>query len=503
MIVRELYYLEDLMFRLLTRIICLMICFQLAVGCNSSQLSLTGGETFSFTGLIVKTFNNVNNLVFPSAMAEAKIGDISIYDISNLGAPILIATQAIYASSKSFNITVDRDQVKDRPIQFSYVAIGTTPDLRDLLENTNDYESTMDVTLDANSTYRASLVVAELTKLIASDASYNHPVEIGHKIDTFDESKYDVVTKLLSQLDIDFVKTFTTTEIRSEMAQLILLNEKPADLTGLEADMIVLKTDAKNAAQAYGRLGAKLVCGTSLAVIVDSAKYETAELFFDTTDETTVNILGSESLDVGKFHSALDGNKSLADYDRKLRESAEKNKVNLVDAGKFHSALDGNKSLADYDRKLRESAEKNKVNLVGSWIVVDTTNKITTKCNVQYKTKPPAASSVDFDKFDEADYAKLGEAVSTLDKMYDDTTQQLLNDFSAYIDATKCQASDSSSSAKDNTKILDATKMRRKVHTATDKLSAVYCPIYLKEIAIVERWYNDYIDTSLAYFAKK
>ena len=446
-----------------------MICFQLAVGCNSSQLSLTGGETFSFTGLIVKTFNNVNNLVFPSAMAEAKIGDISIYDISNLGAPILIATQAIYGSSKSFNITVDRDQVKDRPIQFSYVAIGTTPDLRDLLENTDDYESTMDVTLDANSTYRASLVVAELTKLIASDASYNHPVEIGHKIDTFDESKYDVVTKLLSQLDIDFVKTFTTTEIRSEMAQLILLNEKPADLTGLEADMIVLKTDAKNAAQAYGRLGAKLVCGTSLAVIVDSAKYETAELFFDTTDETTVNILGSESLDVGKFHSALDGNKSLADYDRKLRESAEKNKVNLV----------------------------------GSWIVVDTTNKITTKCNVQYKTKPPAASSVDFDKFDEADYAKLGEAVSTLDKMYDDTTQQLLNDFSAYIDATKCQASDSSSSAKDNTKILDATKMRRKVHTATDKLSAVYCPIYLKEIAIVERWYNDYIDTSLAYFAKK
>ena len=458
------------MFRLLTRIICLMICFQLAVGCNSSQLSLTGGETFSFTGLIVKTFNNVNNLVFPSAMAEAKIGDISIYDISNLGAPILIATQAIYGSSKSFNITVDRDQVKDRPIQFSYVAIGTTPDLRDLLENTDDYESTMDVTLDANSTYRASLVLAELTKLIASDASYNHPVKIGHKIDTFDESKYDVVTKLLSQIGIDFVKTFTTTEIRSEMAQLILLNEKPADLTGLEADMIVLKTDAKNAAQAYGRLGAKLVCGTSLAVIVDSAKYETAELFFDTTDDVTGKTL--------------------------------KMKGNSRDLGKFFSTLEGNNILAKNDEEFQANAETNKISLSGSWRLEDWTNKITTKCNVRYEPTPPAASSAYFEKFDEADYAKLGEAVSTLDQMYDATIQQLIKDFSAYIDATKCQASDSYSSAKDNTKILDATKMSR-TDTTTDKLSAVYCPIYLKEVANVERWYNDYIDISLTYFAKK
>ena len=469
MIVRELYYLEDLMFRLLTRIICLMICFQLAVGCNSSQLSVTGGETFSFTGLIVKTFNNVNNLVFPSAMAEAKIGDISIYDISNLGAPILIATQAIYGSSKSFNITVDRDQVKDRPIQFSYVAIGTTPDLRDLLENTDDYESTMDVTLDANSTYRASLVVAELTKLIASDASYNHPVKIGHKIDTFDESKYDVVTKLLSQIGIDFVKTFTTTEIRSEMAQLILLNEKPADLTGLEADMIVLKTDAKNAAQAYGRLGAKLVCGTSLAVIVDSAKYETAELFFDTTDDVTGKTL--------------------------------KMKGNSRDLGKFFSTLEGNNILAKNDEEFQANAETNKISLSGSWRLEDWTNKITTKCNVRYEPTP-AASSAYFEKFDEADYAKLGEAVSTLDQMYDATIQQLIKDFSAYIDATKCQASDSYSSVKDNRKFLDTTK-GISTDTTTDKLFAVYCPIYLKEVANVERWYNDYIDTSLAYFAKK
>ena len=56
--------------------------------------------------------------------------------------------------------------------------------------------------------------------------------------------------------------------------------------------------------------------------------------------------------------------------------------------------------------------------------------------------------------------------------------------------------------AKDNIKILDTTKMTR-TDTTTDKLSAVYCPIYLKEVVIVERWYNDYIDTSLAYFAKK
>jgi hypothetical protein len=56
--------------------------------------------------------------------------------------------------------------------------------------------------------------------------------------------------------------------------------------------------------------------------------------------------------------------------------------------------------------------------------------------------------------------------------------------------------------AKDNIKILDTTKMTR-TDTTTDKLSAVYCPIYLKEIVIVERWYNDYIDRSLAYFAKK
>jgi hypothetical protein len=226
----------------------------------------------------------------------------------------------------------------------------------------------MDVTLDANSTYRASLVIAELTKLIASDASYNHPVKIGHKIDTFDESKYDVVTKLLSQIGIDFVKTFTTTEIRSEMAQLILLNEKPADLTGLEADMNVLKTDANNAAQAYGRLGAKLVCGTSPAVIVDSAKYETAELFFDTTDDVTGKTL--------------------------------KMKGNSRDLGKFFSTLEGNNILAKNDEEFQANAETNKISLSGSWRLEDWTNKITTKCNVRYESTPPAASSAYFDKFD-------------------------------------------------------------------------------------------------------
>ena len=56
--------------------------------------------------------------------------------------------------------------------------------------------------------------------------------------------------------------------------------------------------------------------------------------------------------------------------------------------------------------------------------------------------------------------------------------------------------------AKDNTKFLDTTK-GISTDTTTDKLFAVYCPIYLKEVANVERWYNDYIDTSLAYFAKK
>ena len=86
--------------------------------------------------------------------------------------------------------------------------------------------------------------------------------------------------------------------------------------------------------------------------------------------------------------------------------------------------------------------------------------------------------------------------------MYDATIQQLIKDFSAYIDATKCQASDSYSSAKDNRKFLDTTK-GISTDTTTDKLFAVYCPIYLKEVANVERWYNDYIDTSLTYFAKK
>jgi hypothetical protein len=496
-----------------------MICFQLAVGCNSSQLSVTGGETFSFTGLIVKTFNNVNNLVFPSAMAEAKIGDISIYDISNLGAPILIATQAIYGSSKSFNITVDRDQVKDRPIQFSYVAIGTTPDLRDHLENTNDYESTMDVTLDANSTYRASLVDAELTNLIASDASNNHPVKIGDTIRTFDESKYNIVKKYFSP--IDFVATFTTTEVRSEIAQLILLNETPADIQALEADIKVLKTDAKNAAQAYGRLGAKLVCGTSLAVIVDSAKYETAELFFDTTDDVTGKTLKMKrnSRDLGKFFSTLEGNNILAKNDEEFQANAETNKISLSrDLGKFFSTLEGNNILAKNDEEFQANAKTNKISLSGSWRLVDWTNKITTKCNVRYESTTPAASSAYFDKFDEADYAKFGEAASKLDSMYDDTIQKLIKDFAtAKIDTTKCQASDSSSAAKEAEEAKDkavsrdsevdtATMTNRTMSntgTTTDTRYAANCPIYLKEVAIVERWYNDYIETSLAYFAKK
>jgi hypothetical protein len=418
------------MFRLLTRIICLMICFQLAVGCglNSAQLSVTGADTFSFKGLIVKTFNNVNNLIFPSAMAATQIGNINIYDISDFEAPLLIASEPVYSDTKSFNITVKKADVENRPVQFSYVAIGATPDLRDLLDNTDKYENVMNVTLDANTTYRASLVAAELTKQIAADPNNNRPVVIGDEIENFDPSIYDDVKKVISEKE--FASIFTNVEIRKEVASYIIDNPKPADAAAFEADIKELMVTAKEDALA----ATKLVCGT-LTTVKDYAKYESAILYFDTTDKATMEVLGKDSNNLGKILNAAEGNKLLAEWDKKLKET-------VLAKG---------------------------VALVGNWSLRDS-NKGVTKCTASYLPKAPEASSAIFDKFVESDHGKLEEAVADLDKMYDATINQLRKDFEAAKIDPKSQAG---------------------------------WALYVKEVAIVDGWYNDYLDISVAYFLKK
>jgi hypothetical protein len=65
------------MLKLISRILSLMICFQLAVGCNTYTTSTTINtpelplaEWFiRFNGIISKTFNSLSDSLFPRAMA--------------------------------------------------------------------------------------------------------------------------------------------------------------------------------------------------------------------------------------------------------------------------------------------------------------------------------------------------------------------------------------------------------------------------------------------------
>jgi hypothetical protein len=109
----------------LSRILSLIICFQLMVGCN--QVSTSSGtiktkapgssDTMTISGSIASTIHHLTNLIIPNAMAAD--GTLILYDISNTNAePVEIDRWEI--SGETYSIKAKKSLAQDKILKLSF-----------------------------------------------------------------------------------------------------------------------------------------------------------------------------------------------------------------------------------------------------------------------------------------------------------------------------------------------------------------------------------------------
>jgi len=104
------------MSKVLSRFLSLIICLQLAVGCNAYQTSTTiktpespiPSGSIRINGIISKTFNAISDSLFPQAMAAE--GKIIFYDVKDPGNPTEIYSESI-SGTDSFSVDLKQEDI--------------------------------------------------------------------------------------------------------------------------------------------------------------------------------------------------------------------------------------------------------------------------------------------------------------------------------------------------------------------------------------------------------
>ncbi len=120
------------MLKLISRILSLVICFQLAVGCNTYSTSTTINDLeapvpdgfIRFNGIISKAFNTITNSIFPQAMAAE--GEVIFYDVTDPGAPQEIHRKSI-SGTDSFSVDLKEEDIKSGLIRVRFEPTDPDP----------------------------------------------------------------------------------------------------------------------------------------------------------------------------------------------------------------------------------------------------------------------------------------------------------------------------------------------------------------------------------------
>ena len=365
------------MFRSFTRLICLIVSFQLAVSCgNSSQVSVTGAtkDGFRILGTVVKTFERINDMVFPSAMAQIESGIITVSDYTDPANVSVIASQKLYDGKNTFDFTVPTDKVEGKVIRVTYTN-SELDDQRQKFESTREYMASgkMDMILDTEGSFQAALIKEEIDALTTAT-----PAIVQALVENFDS---EAELKLLSKGKANIRDIFNSPFLAPRVAaNLLELKNKEISTDEFERRLETLKEEEKT----KDFTGGRLVCTAKISV-EETSKFE-GKIIFSTLDKNTKAAFGDS-----------------------------------VDLGGARSAAEGISALTKFYETVNKTVKEKGLTFIGTLTLTDNTNKLSSNCPITVAPKSPEASTAAFDKFDASKLKNLDDAVVDLDKKYAET----------------------------------------------------------------------------------
>lgn len=371
------------MLRSFTRLICLIVSFQLAVGCgNSSQVSVTapglGTESgFRVLGIVVKTLERINDMVFPSAMARVATGTVVLKNYTDRDNVFEIASQTLYDGGKEFDFSVPLAEVAGQVLLVEYVNTDKD-DARAKFENTSAYifSGEMNIILNSRESMKAALIKEEIDRLPTATATI-----VKDLVENFDATEVEgLLAKGKGSVDDIFTSLYLTDKVA---VSLIELQNKEITSEEFARRLETYQAEAKT----LDVTGGRVVCSDTVSFEATSKMSGT--LTFYTTDAQTKDTFGAS--------------KEIA-YPR--------------------SAEEGIAALAMFYADVKKTIEAKGFTAIGSFKFVDDVNKISSTCNFQVAPKGPEADSALFAKYSVAGFKNLDDAAVDLDKKYEETIVQ-------------------------------------------------------------------------------
>jgi hypothetical protein len=156
--------------RLGARILSFILCFQLAVSCNSYEASTTVSNSlnpipegfFRLNGILSKTFNVLSNSLMPSAVAAE--GTITVYDMKDPSDPKEIHSQTI-SGTDEFSIDLKEEEVSSGLIGVHFVSTEDSLKNRIYLS-----EVSSEITADMNQaeSFKSEILYHQLSQEVSS-----------------------------------------------------------------------------------------------------------------------------------------------------------------------------------------------------------------------------------------------------------------------------------------------------------------------------------------------
>lgn len=319
--------------KFISKILCYIISIQLCTGCiNSSQLYVEGSDSFDISGLIAQSFQNVGDVIFPSAMAATKTGEVKVYTVDADNEMLEIASYDLFDNAKKFKFKVSKDLVNESVIYFDYNAVGDT-DRREKLEVTPYGAKSVYTVLNAETTFKSDILQEVIADAIVADPALGLE-GIKGIVRNYRAQEYEAAVQAIGGYTT-YVNTFSSSIPTTNIARIIIANKAETSVSVLAEEF-----RPELLAAAYAKVaGAKLDCLTSSLPTVEnssSAAYDSS-LYFSTTDAATEKALGGKTQTLQDVSGERSGNYYISKFIDKLiglaRQafSALKGSIGLMD----------------------------------------------------------------------------------------------------------------------------------------------------------------------------
>lgn len=158
------------------RILSLILCFQLGVGCNSAAQkggdiiaprAPTSSDTVELSGSIASAIHLLSDMFWPRAIAAE--GTIHIYDVSIPTAPIELHSLRL-SGENVFRLKLQKSAVRAKLIKAVFVSSEGDAKSRETLFDIQGTEARMDASMDIGTSLRSKIFEAQLIAEDVADA---------------------------------------------------------------------------------------------------------------------------------------------------------------------------------------------------------------------------------------------------------------------------------------------------------------------------------------------